>query len=83
MGRFRTSLKPIKIHINIMKEKIKAWFLKNWFITSNYVVLLLTYAIIYGKEGTGWAQAILTLWMIASAGYGGYKLFSKKTPTTV
>lgn len=61
-----------------MLEKIKAWFIKNWFTVVNYVVIFLSYSIIYGKEGVVWAELLLGLWLFASAAYGVYKWFMKK-----
>jgi hypothetical protein len=58
--------------------KIKSWFIKNWFIIINYLVIFIVYSIIYGVKGVGFAEMLLGLWLFASAAYGGYKLFMKK-----
>lgn len=61
-----------------MLEKIKAWFIKNWFFVVNYLVIFISYSIIYGVEGVVFAELLLGLWMFASVAYGGYKWFTKK-----
>ena len=61
-------------------EKIKAWFIKNWFMLINYLVVIATYFIIYGHEGVILAEVLLGLWLLVSAGYAGYKWFTKKKP---
>jgi hypothetical protein len=67
-------------------EKIKAWFIakpwtwfkKHWLITVNYLVILLSYNNIYGKEGVGFAEVLLGLWIFTSIGYVMWKWFNKK-----
>lgn len=59
-------------------SKLKLWFIKNWFIIVNYLVIFIAYSIIYGVEGVGFAEVLLGLWLFVSAAYGGYKLFMKK-----
>jgi len=54
-----------------------AWFKKNWMVVVNYLVILLAYNNIYGKEGVVGAEVLLGLWIFASAAYGLFKLFSK------
>jgi len=61
-----------------MFEKVKIWFLENWFTIVNYLVIFISYSIIYGKEGVVFAEVLLGLWLFASASYGLYKLFMKK-----
>lgn len=61
-----------------MLEKIKAWFIKNWFFVVNYLVIFISYSIIYGVEGVVFAELLLGLWMFASVAYGGYKWFTNK-----
>jgi len=58
--------------------KLKAWFIKSWTIITNYLVILGAYSIVYGHEEVVWAEVLLAIWMLVSAGYGGYKLFMKK-----
>lgn len=67
-------------------EKIKAWFLnkpwiwikKHWFMIVNYVVIVLSYNNVYGKEGAGFAEVLLGLWIFASIAYVAWKWFNKK-----
>lgn len=61
-----------------MLEKLKTWFIKNWFIIVNYLVIFIAYSIIYGVEGVVFAEVLLGLWIFVSVAYGGYKLFIKK-----
>jgi len=61
-----------------MLEKIKAWFIKNWFFVVNYLVIFISYSIIYDVEGVVFAELLLGLWLFASAAYGAYKLTMKK-----
>jgi len=58
--------------------KIKTWFKKNWFMFVNYVVIVLAYNNIYGKEGVVGAEVLLGLWIFASIAYAGWKWFNKK-----
>lgn len=59
-------------------DKIKAWFLKNWFMVVNYLVIFIAYSIVYDKEGVTVAELLLGLWLFFSAAYAGYKWFTKK-----
>lgn len=59
-------------------EKVKAWFLKNWLLVVNYLVIFLAYSNVYEKEGVLFAEVLLGLWLFVSAAYGGYKWFMKK-----
>ena len=61
-----------------MLEKLKTWFLKNWFVIVNYLVIFVSYSIIYGKDGVVFAELLLGLWLFTSVAYGGYKWFTKK-----
>jgi hypothetical protein len=61
-----------------MKEKIKAWFIKNWFMIVNYLVIFISYSIIYGHEGVVFAEFFLGIWMFLSVAYGAFKWFIKK-----
>lgn len=61
-----------------MWEKIKAWFIQNWFIIVNYLVIFISYSVIYGKDGVVFAEVLLGLWLFVSAAYGLSKLFIKK-----
>jgi hypothetical protein len=54
-----------------------AWLMKNWFIIINYIVILLAYDNIYGKNGVVFAEVLLGLWIFASVGYAGWKWFNK------
>jgi len=66
-------------------EKIKAWFvnkplawmMKNWFVFVNYLVIVLAYNNVYGKDGVVLAEALLGLWIFASIAYCGWKWFNK------
>ena len=53
-----------------MWERIKAWFIKNWFIIVNYLVIFISYSVIYGKDGVVFAEVLLGLWLFVSAAYG-------------
>lgn len=64
--------------IKAIWEKIKSWFKKNWMIVVNYLVIFIAYSIIYGKDDTLLAEALLGLWLFISAAYGAYKWFIKK-----
>jgi len=64
--------------MKVMLQNLKVWFLKNWFTIVNYLVIFISYSIIYGKDGVVFAEVLLGLWLFASAAYGGYKLFMKK-----
>jgi hypothetical protein len=55
-----------------------AWFKKNWFMVVNYLVIVLAYNNVYGKEGAGFAEVLLGLWIFASIAYAGWKWFTKK-----
>jgi hypothetical protein len=56
-------------------EKLKTWFKKNWMIVVNYLIIFISYSIIYGKDGVVGAEVLLGLWLFASAAYGTYKFF--------
>ena len=62
--------------INLI-EKIKAWFIVNWLLIVNYLVIFIAYSTIYDKDGLIWTETLLGLWLFISAAYGGYKLFKK------
>jgi hypothetical protein len=53
------------------------WFKKNWMIVVNYLVILLAYNNIYGKEGVVGAEVLLGLWIFVSIAYAGWKWFNK------
>ena len=67
-------------------EKIKTWFMqkalpwlkKNWMIIVNYLVIILAYNNVYGKDGVILAETLLGLWIFVSIGYAGWKWFTKK-----
>lgn len=61
-----------------MWEKIKTWFIKNWMIVINYLVIFIAYSIIFGKDGVVWAELLLGLWLFVSFAYGLYKWVMKK-----
>lgn len=69
--------KKIKAKTVTISEKIKVWFIKNWFIIVNYLVIFLAYSICYGKEGVVGAEALLGIWLFVSAAFGMYKIFKK------
>ena len=54
-----------------------AWFKKNWFMVINYLVIVLAYNSIDGKEGVVGAEVLLGLWIFFSIGYAGWKWFNK------
>lgn len=54
-----------------------AWFKKHWFMIVNYLVIVLAYNNIYGKEGVTFAEVLLGLWVFASIAYAGCKWFNK------
>jgi len=58
-----------------MWNKLKAWFVKNWMIVVNYLVIVLVYNNVYGKEGVLFSEVLMGLWIFASIAYGGYKWF--------
>ena len=62
---------------NWFVEKPLAWFKKNWFMIVNYLVIILAYNNVYGKEGVGGAEVLLGLWIFASIAYAGWKWFTK------
>lgn len=68
----------MKEKIKAIWEKLKAWFKKNWMIVVNYLIIFISYSIIYGKDDVVGAEALLGLWLFASAAYGMYKIFMKK-----
>ena len=68
----------IKAWILKLFKIVKGWLLKNWFMIANYLVIFISYSIIYGKEGVSFAEVLLALWMLTSVGYAGYNLFNKK-----
>lgn len=61
-----------------MIEKIKNWFVKNWFNLLNFIVLFVSYSIIFGIEGALYAEVLLGIWIMVNVGYFGYKWFIKK-----
>ena len=54
---------------------IKTWFIKNWLLFVNYLVVFISYSIIYGHEDVVWAELLLGLWIFVSIGYAGWKIF--------
>lgn len=52
---------------------IKTWFIKNWLLFVNYLVVFISYSIIYGHEDVVWAELLLGLWIFVSIGYAGWK----------
>lgn len=61
-------------------NKFKTWFLKNWLLIVNYIVIFVAYSIVYDKNT--WAELILGLWLFVSAAYGMYKWFIGKPKDT-
>ena len=61
-----------------MWNKLKAWFAKNWMIVVNYLVIVLVYNNIYGKEDVLFSEVLMGLWIFASIAYGAFKWFVKK-----
>ncbi|MBN1214173.1 MAG: hypothetical protein JXA99_01900 [Candidatus Lokiarchaeota archaeon] len=57
-------------------ENIKNWFIKNWFMIVNYLIIFSAYSIVYGKLDI--ASVLLGLWLFVSVAYAGYKWFIKK-----
>ena len=66
-------------------EKFVAWFLskpwawvkKNWFLIINYIIIIVAYNNVYGKDGVVFAEVLLGLWIFASVAYAGWKWFNK------
>lgn len=59
-------------------NKMKAWFIDNWLFVINYLVIFLSYIIVYDHEEVVFAELILGLWLFVSVGYLFYKIFMKK-----
>jgi hypothetical protein len=57
---------------------LKAFWLKNWFMILNYVVIFIAYNIVYDKPQVVFAELLLGLWIFASIGIGAYKWFTRK-----
>jgi hypothetical protein len=58
--------------------KVWPWLKKNWMVIVNYLVIFISYSIIYNK-GVEVAETLLGLWIFVSLAYAGYKyLFLKK-----
>ena len=58
--------------------QLKNWFKKNWFMIVNYLVIVLSYNNVYGKEDAVFAELLLGLWIFTSIAYVMWKLFKKK-----
>jgi len=67
----------MKDKIKIWFEKMKIWFKKNWFMIFNYIVIILVYAIFFGREDVVFAELSLGGWLLFSLGYSIYKWFEK------
>jgi len=59
-------------------QKIKAWFIKNWFMIVNYLVIFIAYNIVYGHEEVLFAEVLLGLWLFFSVAFTIYKWFMRK-----
>ena len=70
-------IEKLKTWLKKAGTALKLWFVKNWMIVSNYLIIFIAYSIIYGKEGVVGAEVLLGLWLFASAAIGGYKWFTK------
>jgi hypothetical protein len=67
-----------KLWLNGLWLKFIPWLILNWAIIANYIVILVAYSSIYGKPNLEFAEFLLGLWIVVSAGYGIFKLFMKK-----
>lgn len=63
--------------LNTLWLKFKAWVIKNWFMIVNYIIIIVSYSIIYGHPDVVFAEVLLGLWLFFSVGYAGYKWFIK------
>jgi len=59
-------------------NKFIIWFKTNWFMIVNYIIIVVSYSIIYGNDAAIFAETLLGLWIFVSIAYGGYKIFIKK-----
>ena len=75
--KIKAWFEKVKVLLLAMVGKLKVWFLKNWFMIINYLVIFISYSIIYGHEEVVFAEVFLGLWMFASIAYGVFKLFTK------
>lgn len=75
--KIKAWFEKIKVWLIAMAGKLKVWFLKNWFMIVNYLVIFISYSIIYGHEDVVFAEVFLGLWMFVSIAFGVFKLFTK------
>jgi len=78
LEKIKLFLKKVKDTCISLFNKFIAWFKKNWFMIINYIVILLSYSIVYGHEEIVVAETLLGLWIFTSIAYGAYKWFIKK-----
>lgn len=57
---------------------IKNWFLKNWLLIVNYIVIFVSYSLIYGHDGVTIPETLLGLWLFISMAYAGWNIFKNK-----
>jgi len=69
-------------------KKLKLWFIKNWnilkkwlekywMIIVNYLIIFISYSIVFGHDEVVWAQFLLGIWMFTSIAYAMFKIFMK------
>jgi len=54
------------------------WLKKNWMVLVNYLVIVLAYNNVYGKDGVLFTEVLLGLWIFASVVSAVYYIFIKK-----
>ena len=60
-----------------MLEKLKLWLNKNWFMTINYSVYIVIFAIFFGRPDVVFAEVLITIWLLFALGKAIYKWFNK------
>ena len=59
-------------------NKIIEFLKKNWTIIINYLIIFISYSIVYNHPEVVWAEFLLGIWLFVSAGFGLYKWFMGK-----
>lgn len=72
--KLKKLLKQLKLWV---VSKLWPWFKKYWMVVVNYLVIFISYSIIYNK-GVEVAETLLGLWMFASVAYAAYKYLVPK-----
>ena len=70
-------MEKIKAWFLKIYNSIKTWFLKNWFLIVHYIVIFISYSLVYGHDGMVIPETLLGLWLFISIAYAGWKLFKK------